>query len=316
MGSPLPLTTQRTAQRPSRADLAHILFEGFSTVDVDANGTTIHAVHGGAGPPVLLLHGYPQTHAMWHRVAPALAERFSVVCPDLRGYGDSTTPPSDETHATYSKRAMARDQLALMNELGFERFAVVGHDRGARVARRLALDHAPSVAALALLDIVPTATIYATLDQDRATTVWRYFFLIQPPDLPERLIGSDPDFYLRWTFDEWSANSAAIGEVALSEYRRCFGGATIHTGCEDYRAGATIDLVHDHEDAGRRISCPVLVLWSREGLGSSYDVPGIWRRQADNVRGRAIDAGHFLAEERPDETAAELLAFLARDRSA
>jgi haloacetate dehalogenase len=287
------------------------VFEGFSAAEVNANETMIHVTHGGDGPPVLLLHGYPQTHAMWHRVAPALAERFTVICPDLRGYGDSAKPPSDATHAAYSKRVMAQDQLEVMRELGFERFAVVGHDRGARVARRLALDHPGSVSRLALLDIVPTATIYASLDRERATTVWRYFFLIQPPDLPERLIGSDPDFYLRWTFDEWCEHPDALAEQALAEYRRCFDRATIHATCEDYRAGATIDLAHDRDDAGRRISCPVLVLWSRGGLGSSYDVPGIWRSEVGTLHGRAIDCGHFVAEERPDETAAELVAFLA-----
>jgi haloacetate dehalogenase len=163
---------------------ASSLFPGFARVEARVDGTTINAVHAGSGPPVLLLHGYPQTHAIWHRVAPVLAQRFSVVCADLRGYGDSGTPPSDESHEPYSKRVMAGDQLQLMHQLGFERFALVGHDRGARVARRLALDHPDAVSRLAILDIVPTETIYATLDQERATTVWRYFFLIQPPELP------------------------------------------------------------------------------------------------------------------------------------
>jgi haloacetate dehalogenase len=266
------------------------VFEDFSTDQVSANGTTIHVRHGGAGAPVLLLHGYPQTHAMWHRVAPALARRFTVVCPDLRGYGDSAKLASDETHAAYSKRTMAQDQLEVMQSLGFERFAVVGHDRGARVARRLALDHAQNVTRLAVLDIVPT-------------------------DLPERLIGADPDFYLRWTFDEWCARPDALSEDALSEYRRCFDAETIHAGWEDYRAGATIDLAHDLDDVSRGISCPVLVLWSSEGLGSSYDVLEIWRGEADDVRGGALHSGHFLAEERADETAAELLAFLAAEPS-
>jgi haloacetate dehalogenase len=287
------------------------MFEGFSATDVPANGTRIRLVRAGTGPPVLLLHGYPQTHAMWHRVAPALAEHFTVVCPDLRGYGDSDKPASDESHAAYSKREMARDQLEVMLALGFERFAVVAHDRGRRVARRLALDHEGIVSRLALLDIVPTATIYASLDQARATTVWRYFFLIQPPDLPERLIGSDPDFYLRWTFDEWWATPDALAAGALAEYRRCFDPATIHATCEDYRAGATLDLMHDREDAGRRISCPLLILWSAEGLGSAYDVLGIWGKEADDVQGQALDCGHFIAEERPEETASSLTAFLA-----
>jgi haloacetate dehalogenase len=286
------------------------MFEQFSTIEVPANGTMLHLVWGGAGPPVLLLHGYPQTHAMWHRVAPALAEHFTVICPDLRGYGDSAKPVSDGTHAAYSKREMAQDQIELMAALGFEQFAVVAHDRGARVARRLHLDHPDSVTRLALLDIVPTTTIYSQLDQDHATAVWRYFFLTQPPDLPERLIGADPDFYLRWTFEEWSATPAAPAADARVEYRRCFDPAAIHATCEDYRAGATIDLVHDREDAGHKISCPLLILCSGQGLGSSYDVLGIWRQAARDVTGHALDCGHFLAEERPEQTAAALLDFL------
>jgi haloacetate dehalogenase len=273
----------------------------------------INAVRGGAGAPVLLLHGYPQTHVIWHRVAPLLAERFTVVCADLRGYGDSGKPDSDETHEPYSKRAMAQDQRELMRALGFERFALVGHDRGARVARRLALDYPDAVSRLAILDIVPTETIYGLLDQERATTVWRYFFLVQSPDLPERLIGADPGFYLEWTLQEWCGTPGALDETAVSEYRRCFDAATIHAGCEDYRAGATIDLEHDQADADRLIACPVLVLWSEQGIGSSYDVLSIWREQADDVRGRALDCGHFLAEERPAAITAELLAFCSSD---
>jgi haloacetate dehalogenase len=286
------------------------MFDGFSENELAVNGATIRFVRGGAGPPVLLLHGYPQTHVMWHRVAPALAEHHTVICPDLRGYGDSAKPDSDPEHATYSKRTMAEDQLELMRTLGFERCAVAGHDRGARVARRLALDHPDSVTGLALLDIVPTETIYSSLDQEHATTVWRYFFLIQPADLPERLIGAEPAFYFSWTIDEW--RQGALDEQALAEYRRCFDTATIHATCEDYRAGASVDLAHDREDTGRKISCPVLVLWSAEGLGSSYDVLGIWREQADNVSGRALDCGHFLAEERPWEVVTMLTEFLER----
>jgi haloacetate dehalogenase len=285
------------------------LLQGFSRVELAVNETTINAERGGSGPPLLLLHGYPQTHAMWHRVAPALGERFTVVCPDLRGYGDSGKPSSDENHEPYAKRVMALDQLELMRALGFERFALAGHDRGARVARRLALDHPAVVSRLAILDIVPTETIYGTLDQGRATTVWRYFFLVQPPDLPERLIGADPGFYLDWTFREWCGTPGSLDEAAVSEYRRCFDAATVHAGCEDYRAGATIDLAHDRADE-ERIRCPLLVLWSARGIGSTYDVLSIWRERADAVRGRALDCGHFLAEERPDETTAELMAFL------
>jgi haloacetate dehalogenase len=263
------------------------LFWGFSTLQLPVNGTMIKAVRGGSGPPVLLLHGYPQTHAMWHRVAPLLADKFTVVCPDLQGYGDSAKPDSDESHEPYSKRVMAQDQLELMRTLGFERFALVGHDRGARVARRLALDHPDAVSHLAVLDIVPTATIYATLDQRRATTVWRYFFLVQPRDLPERLIGADPGFYLDRTLAEWCRTPGSLDETAVSEYRRGFDEKTVHASCEDYRAGATIDLVHDEADNERRISCPTLVLWSAHGIGSSYDVLAIWREEAEAARTRA-----------------------------
>jgi haloacetate dehalogenase len=297
----------------NRDSMPKSLFPGFSHRRLGVHGITVNAVYGGDGPPVLLLHGYPQTHVMWHRVAPMLAERCTVVCPDLRGYGDSTKPPSEGSHEPYSKRVMAGDQVELMRALGFERFAVVGHDRGGRVARRLALDHPDAVSRLGVLDIIPTRAIYGTLDQRRATTVWRYFFLVQPPDLPERLIGAAPDFYLDYTLNEWCRTPAALADAAVAEYRRCFDPATIHAGCEDYRAGASIDLVHDTADAGRRIGCPVLVLWSAHGIGSSYDVLSIWREQADDVRGRALDCGHFLAEERPDETVAELLAFLTTD---
>jgi haloacetate dehalogenase len=286
------------------------LLPGFSATQISVTVTTINAVVGGGGPPLLLLHGYPQTHAIWHRVAPRLAEHYTVVCPDLRGYGDSAKPESDASHEPYSKRVMAQDQVELMSRLGFDRFAVVGHDRGARVARRLALDHPDVVSRLAVLDIVPTEAIYKSLDQERATTVWRYFFLIQPPDLPERLIEANADLYLDWTLGDWCGTQGALTEAAVAEYRRCFDPATIHATCEDYRAGATIDLVHDRASADRKLSCPFLVLWSRDGIGSSYDVLEIWRAEADKVRGRALDCGHFLPEERPDEVASELLAFL------
>jgi haloacetate dehalogenase len=282
------------------------MFDGFERGSVSANGIRINVVSGGQGPPVLLLHGYPQTHAMWHLVAPTLAEQFTVVCSDLRGYGDSAKPPSDATHVAYSKRTMALDQLEVMRQLGHERFTLVGHDRGARVARRLALDHPDAVSRLVLLDVVPTAAIYAMLDQARAISVWRYFFLVQPPDLPERLIAADRAFYLRWTLAEWAGRSRAIDPAALAEYERCFDEATVHASCEDYRAGATIDLADDRADGDRVIQCPLLVLWSKSGIGSSYDVLALWREQADRVVGQPLDCGHFLAEEQPAQVAARI----------
>ncbi len=286
------------------------MFSGFATERITTEDVSLQVWRGGQGPPLLLLHGYPQTHAMWHRVAPALAERFSVVCPDLRGYGDSDKPAGDDTHAVYAKRTMAEDQLAMMRGLGFDRFAVAGHDRGARVALRLALDHAEAVSHLVILDIVPTATIYGHLDQARATTVWRYFFLVQPYDLPERLIGADREGYLRWTLGEWCATAGALSDDAMAEYVRCFDSSTIHASCEDYRAGATIDLRHDAADADRQLHCPTLVLWSKSGIGDSYDVTRIWEQRAPDLRGRALDCGHFIAEERPVETVDEIVSLV------
>jgi haloacetate dehalogenase len=289
------------------------MFPGFTTSLVTANGITIHVCYGGTGPPLLLLHGYPQTHVMWHKVAPVLARRFTVVCPDLRGYGDSCKPPGGQDHDGYAKRTMAQDQVAVMAALGFGRFAVAGHDRGARVALRMALDHPQAVSRLAVLDIVPTKTIYETIDQQHAATVWRYFFLTQPVGLPEHLIGADPQYYLHYTLGEWCATAGVPAPEAVAEYTRCFTPAVIHASCEDYRAGAGIDLIHDQADAGQRLSCPVLALWSKAGIGRAYDVERIWAQRAPDLRGRALDCGHFLAEERPGETATELLAFLTRD---
>jgi haloacetate dehalogenase len=285
------------------------VFDEFVQERVVINGVGIATWRAGAGPPVLLVHGYPQTHVMWHRVAPALTDEFTVVCVDLRGYGDSGKPAGDTGHRSYAKRVMAQDLVDVMGTLGHRRFSIAGHDRGGRVALRLALDRPDVVDRLAILDIVPTATIYETLDQRRATTVWRYLFLVQPPDLPERLIGAQRERYLRWTFDEWCGTPGAIADEAMSEYLRCFDEDTIHATCEDYRAGATIDLEHDRADADARLNCPVLVLYSASGIGSQYDVPRIWSRRSDDVHCEAVDCGHFIAEERPDITAAQLGAF-------
>ena len=290
------------------------MFEGFRREFIQANGVDIHAVVGGEGPPLLLLHGYPQCHVMWHKIAPALAERFTVVAADLRGYGDSGKPEGGAGHAAYSKRAMAQDQVEVMETLGFERFALVGHDRGARVSHRLALDHPERVERMALLDIAPTLTVFETVDQTVATVYYHWFFLIQPNGLPERLIGYDPDDYLRRKLTAWGAADDAFTDQAMAEYLRCFRDpATIHASCEDYRAAASIDLEHDRADADNRIACPLLVLWGAKGLvGRRYDVLGVWREKADSVSGQAIDCGHFLPEEKPDETLAALLDFLTK----
>jgi len=288
------------------------MIAGFSERVVDVDGTAIALERGGAGPPLLLLHGYPQTRTCWHRVAPLLAERFTVVAADLRGYGDSAKPPGDLAHATYSKRAMARDMVGAMERLGHGRFAVAGHDRGGRVAHRMALDHPDRVERAAVLDIVPTRTLFATVGQDFATAYYHWFFLIQPDGLPEAMIGRDPEWFLRETLRRWSGCAEPLAEEAVAEYVRCFDPAAVHASCEDYRAAATIDLEHDGQDDGRRVACPLLVLWGAQGaMHRLHDVLGTWRALADDVRGRALACGHFLPEERPRETASALSDFFA-----
>ena len=286
------------------------MFDGFIRQQIKTQETTINLVRGGSGYPILLLHGYPQTHVCWHLIAPALAERFTVVCPDLRGFGDSAKPPSDPEHLTYSKRVMAQDQVEVMQSLGFSEFAVVGHDRGARVAHRMALDHAEKVTKLALLDIIPTSTAFANVNKEIATAAFNWFFSIQPDGLPERLIGAEPAFYLRWLLDHWSGAKGALAAEAVAEYRRCFDAAAIRATNEEFRAAATIDLVHDEADKARKISCPTLLLWSATGMWASYDILEVWRSRAEDVRGAALDCGHFLPEEDPERTAAELISFL------
>jgi len=292
------------------------MFEGFERRVVEVNGVAIHCRVGGKGQPVLLLHGYPQTHAMWHKVAPALAARYTVIASDLRGYGDSGKPPGDPEHKTYSKRETAKDQVALMAALGHERFALIGHDRGARVAHRLTLDHPARVTRLGVLDIVPTLDAFGAMDQERATAYAHWFFLIQPDGLPERMIGNDPAFWLRWCLQRWGGAEKGLSYFApeaLAEYVRCFSTpAAIHASCEDYRAGASIDMVYDREDLGRKVECPTLALWGNRGrLHKWWDVLACWQARCTNVRGVSLEAGHFLVEERPEETARELLSFLA-----
>jgi len=294
------------------------LFPGFEQRDVEVgSGVRIAATTGGSGPPLLLLHGHPQTRAIWHRVAPALAARYTVVAADLRGYGDSSKPEGGDCHAAYSKRAMALDQLALMRALGFERFDVLAHDRGARVAHRLAADHPDAVRRLALLDIAPTLAMYEQTTEAFARAYWHWFFLIQPAPLPERLIQADPSAYVRAVMGGRSAGLAPFDPRALSEYERCIALAgTAHGICEDYRAAAGIDLEHDRadRDAGRMLQMPVLALWGRDGVvGRCFEPLAEWRRVAADVAGRALPCGHYIAEEAPQELLAEVLPFLAGD---
>lgn len=283
------------------------MFEGFERRVVDAGEAAIEARSGGNGPPLLLLHGNPQTHVMWHLVAPRLAEDFTVVATDLRGYGDSSKPETTPDHAPYSKRTMAGDQISVMRRLGFEDFFVCGHDRGGRVAYRMALDHPERVLKLAVLDIVPTWEAFSRADMTFGLGYWHWFFLAQPYDLPERMIGNDPDHFI------FRGRPNVFAPEAYAEYIRCFRNpGTVHAICEDYRAAATLDFAHDEADhrAGRRIECPVLALWGRRAnLEQWYDVLEVWRGWADVVEGRALECGHYLPEEAPEETFAELHSF-------
>ena len=265
----------------------------------------------GDGPPLLLLHGYPQTGYIWHKIAPQLARDFTVIIADLRGYGDSDKPPTSADHAVYSKRAMATDMISVMAALGHQRFFVAGHDRGGRVAHRLARDYPEAVERLAVLDIAPTTMMYDTTDMQFATSYYHWFFLIQPAPFPETLIGHDPKFFLERKMRHWGKNRDAITDDAFNEYLRCFSNPqTIHASCEDYRASASIDLVHDAADADRKLTMPLLALWGEDGMvGNKYDMLAAWRDVAENVSGFAVPGGHYLPEEAPNETYRALLNF-------
>ncbi|BDC36870.1 alpha/beta fold hydrolase [Paraburkholderia terrae] len=288
-------------------------FADFKPFRVTAGDVDIHGVKGGAGPPLLLLHGHPQSHLIWHRCAAQLAEHFTVIATDLRGYGASAKPPSDETHAPYSKRAMAADQVAVMRHFGYERFLVCAHDRGARVAHRMALDFPDAVERLMLLDIAPTLAMYEATDRTFATLYFHWFFLIQPEPLPETLIEGNPDVYVDRVMGSRHAGLAPFAPEVLAEYRKALRQpGAVHAMCEDYRASATIDLEHDRADIerGHKIACPLRVLWGAEGvIEKCFEPIAEWRKVARDVSGRSLPCGHYIPEEAPAELVAEMLSF-------
>jgi haloacetate dehalogenase len=294
--------TPATAEGPNTdGGKAYLFPDGFKAFKFKTSGAEINGVIGGQGPPVLLLHGYPQSHVSWSLVAPELARDYTVVATDLRGYGDSSKPPGGRDHADYSKRAMARDQVEVMTRLGFDTFAAVGHDRGGRVVHRLALDHAERVTRASVLDIIPTSHFYQHLTQESATAYYHWFFLLQPN--AERIIEASLELFV-----------GRGRSPAAKEYFRTFGiPGTVHAACEDYRAAATIDMRHDREDKGKKVACPLLVLWARNApMGRLFDVPATWRERASEVsdRSQALPGGHNLPEGSPKEVTAELRAFL------
>ncbi|TFB42324.1 alpha/beta fold hydrolase [Pseudomonas sp. F01002] len=290
------------------------MFAGFLKDQRHVNGVDIAYRIGGNGPGLLLLHGHPQTHVIWHKVAEQLAEHFTVIAADLRGYGDSSKPPATDHHTHYSKREMAKDGVELMKSLGFEQFSVLAHDRGARVAHRLALDHPAAVQRMVLLDIAPTLSMYAQTNEAFARAYWHWFFLIRPAPLPETLIEADPESYLRSVMGSRSAGLKPFTPEAFAEYLRCLKlSGTARGICEDYRASASTDLEHDRADiaAGRQLNLPLLVLWGAEGtVGRCFEPLKEWQHVATDVRGKALPAGHYIAEEAPELLLAEALGFL------
>jgi haloacetate dehalogenase len=301
--SPVP---EQANQKSADTDF----FPGFKKLTKKTSGATINFVTAGSGPGLLLLHGYPETHIEWRKIAPELAKKYTVVAADLRGYGDSSKPPDGENHFGYSKRATAQDQVEVMSSLGLEKFAVVGHDRGGRVAHRMALDHSDRVTKLAILDIVPTYKVLHSVTNELATANFHWWFLIQKAPMPETLIGNSAEFWLRSRFER--IPPGILSKEAFAEYLRSFTlPGSIHGSCEDYRAGATIDLDHDAADLDHKISCPVLILWGARGAWPKlYDVLDVWRERASNVTGKEMPTGHFIAEEKPDMLFEELSKFL------
>jgi haloacetate dehalogenase len=293
------------------------LMAGFEPHWISTSIGKVFARTGGSGPPLLLVHGYPQSHVMWHRVAPALAEHFTLVMPDLPGYGWSAAPAANPDHTPYTKRAMAAVMIEVMEAVGFVRFRLAGHDRGGRVGYRLALDHPGRVEALAVLDIVPTYAMWHGMDRHLAMKVWHWSFLAQPHPFPEMLIGKAPVEYLDWKMASWTKDKSleVFDRRALDHYRLCFSDPSrIHASCEDYRAGQTADLADDEADraTGKRIACPVIALWGAAGIPSESGPLAVWREWANDVAGEAIDSGHFLCEENPAATSRALIGYFAR----
>lgn len=292
-------------------------FDGFKREQIKTTGATINTVYGGKGPPVLLLHGIPETHLLWRNVAPVLAQDFFLVITDLRGYGDSSKPPGGENHAAYSKRAMGQDQVEVMEHLGFQNFAVVGHDRGGRVAHRMALDYPDRLSKLAILDIVPTYTMYQNVSKEFATIFYHWFLLVQPTPFPETLIADSAEYFLKSLLFRLGGEMPSdaipswVGRSAFAEYLRCFRDpASIHAICEDYRATASIDLMHD-ADQSQKIQCPLLVLWAEKGpFHRMYNVLETWRDRATKVSGKVLPGGHFFPEQAPQELVGEIKPFL------
>jgi haloacetate dehalogenase len=297
----------QAGQKPAEAEF----FPGFKKLTTKTPGATINFVTAGSGPGLLLLHGYPQSHIEWRKIAPQLTQKFTVVASDLRGYGDSSKPSDGENHFGYSKRAMAQDQVEVMASLGFQKFSVVGHDRGGRVAHRMAVDHPDRITKVAVLDIVPTYKLFHNVTKEWATSSFHWFFLIQKSPFPETVIGNSAEYWLKSRFERLPLD--ALNKEAFAEYLRCFRDpAMIHATCEDYRAGASIDLDHDAADLDRKVSCPLLALWGEHGdMHRLYNVLDTWKERASNVSGRPVPSGHFIAEEIPDVLLAELKNFLS-----
>ncbi|WP_208353800.1 alpha/beta fold hydrolase [Pseudaestuariivita rosea] len=293
------------------------MFEGFSKFQIETIGARIVGVTGGNGPPVLLLHGYPQTHAMWHRVAPRLAQHYTVVAADLSGYGASSKPLTDTRHSPYTKRAMAADMVEVMGELGHDRFFLCGHDRGGRVAHRLAADYSEKVRRIAVLDIAPTREMYRNTTEAFAHKYWHWFWLTLPAPLPETMIGADPDAFLKYKCGHGSAGLTPFAPEAWQTYLKAIRDpATVHAMCEDYRAAATVDIEHDDADGDFRLPMPLLALWGKNGvIEACFDCLALWRERAADVRGQSLDGGHYLAEECDAEVAEHLINFFSEDQT-